>query len=75
MNEKKKYKCTFNWKGEIHKFYRWANNPIHASHLAFIQLAEDLKISPYVVRQYYILGNRNNFSIVLEEEGKNVTIP
>jgi len=60
--EKKKYRCGFNWHGESHEFYTYANDSTTAKRNGISKLSEKLKRSFSSVFAYFNQG-KDNYSI------------
>ena len=60
---KKKYKGTFNWKGEVHVFFRWAQDRDDAWRVFTRALAVRLKKCCITTVRRYFRGHKDNFKI------------
>ncbi len=59
------YKVTLNWHGEVKEYYRWSTSESQAFHYATRELGRELNKSAHNVRNYFICGNMDNYTVEL----------
>jgi hypothetical protein len=63
MSEKKKYKGTFNWFGEIHTEYEWAFSKKQAFNFMVIKIADKVGYNKTYVRNHFLGSDTSNYQI------------
>ena len=65
MSEKKRYKGTFNWFGEIHTEYEWAFSEKQAFNFMIIKIANKVGYSVTYMRNHFLGSKIKNYHIEL----------
>lgn len=75
------YKVSLNWHGEDKEYYKWSTSKSQAFHYATRELGRELNKSAHNIRNYFLCGNMNNYTVelvnikktkeVISDENKN----
>ena len=65
------YVGNYNYKGEIHTFYRHAVSRVQAKEFMIEALADKLNINPTALRRFFF-GQQDNFSVKEHKKGEGI---